>query len=141
MLTFEYFLVCESATVDAATDMVSLFNVMEQFTLANLPGVIQRITAVACWRAEPGRETADYQATFRLTPPGPPPQGDPGYRDFPTNLVIDRKRVRLLQTVVNIPIPNPGDFRVDLLLNGQHQASHLITIEAGPAAGPGQNFE
>lgn len=139
MLTFEYFLVCESVTVDAATNMASLFKVMEQVTLDTIPGVIQQITLVACWRIEPN-DIADYQATFRVTIPGGARGGDPGYRDFATNLVTDRRRVRLIQGVLGIPIETPGEVRIDLNLNGHHQASHIITVDAAPIAEQGQGF-
>ena len=139
-MTFEYFLVCESVNVDAATNMVSLFNVIDQLATARVPMVIPRITIIGCWRVEPNDHLDNYQAVFRVTPPGPPPQGNPGFRDFRTNLELDRRRVRVIYTVLNIPIENPGDLLVEVSLNGQHQASHLINIEMAPVGDSGENF-
>jgi hypothetical protein len=143
MLTFEYFLVCDSVILDAFTDAVSLLNVMEQLAVDAIPAVIPRMTMVGCWRIDPDDRPNDYQAKYRIIPPGPPPEGDPGYRDFRANLIVDRRRLRVIFTVIGVPIRNVGDLRVELFLNDsvQARATHLITIEVAPVAEPGEGFQ
>jgi hypothetical protein len=46
-----------------------------------------------------------------------------------------------MHMVSNIPIASAGELQVDLLLNGLRQASHSISIEAGPTASAEQPFE
>jgi hypothetical protein len=140
MLSLEYFLVCESFSVDAITNSVSLFLVMDELAFAEFPATIPRINIVACWRGEPPAGTTDYQAMIKITPPGPHGPEDPGYKEFPTNLVVDRRRVRVLHGVGNIPIASPGDLTVEVLLNGQHQATHVVSIARQAADGAEQTF-
>ena len=41
---------------------------------------------------------------------------------------MDRTRSRLMQYVYNLPIKQPGEFKLEMLLNDVLKASHVVTI-------------
>lgn len=136
MPRLEYFLVCESTSIDVETNRISLFNVIEELHLApqgapaRQPAIpVSQCVAVACWNQEPDDEEQDYQETVRICPPG---QGQ--NRDFHVNFSMQGqgRRHRVTLRLQGIPQLEPGELRFELLLNGDYVASHTIDIHQPP---------
>ena len=122
MARLEYFIVCESASVDAATNKISLFNILEDIFPEEFPDDLRRVDAVALWHLDPEEERIDYHVTIRVTPPGLP------VVDFPMNLSRGRLKYRAVVGIGHIPLQAPGELVFEVQLNGTHQAYHNVTI-------------
>lgn len=125
MPQLEYFVVCESVSIDRDTNRISLFNIIEDLRpvstkMGDAPVV--QITAVACWNRQAGDEERDFQSVLRLRAPGDEP------KEFPLNFRMERPRHRLTFRLLGIPSLRPGELIFELLLNGRHEAQHAVTI-------------
>ncbi|HWE36574.1 MAG TPA: hypothetical protein VG406_08410 [Isosphaeraceae bacterium] len=135
MATLEYFIVCESTSVDAATGRISLFHVIEDLFPDHFPYVLPRVEAVSLWNLEAEDDGKDFQVLLRITPPGL------RVADFPMNLSRGRSRYRAVLAVERIPLPQPGTLSFEVLLNGRHQASHTVTVQATGALVAGEDLD
>lgn len=126
MPRLEYFLVCESASVDRDTNRLSLFNIIEEIQPIRQGEIdghpILQLVAVSCWIKEQGDEDRDFQVVLRIHDPGS------GTKDFPMNLRMERPRHRLMLRIQGVPASSDGNLRFEILLNGSHVAEHVITI-------------
>lgn len=135
MPRLEYFLVCESVSVDRETNRISLFNVIEDIRFSK-PGTettapwLVNFVAVSCWNREDGDEDVDFQATLRIHSP-PSDEGEQREpKDLPLNFRMQSRRQRLLMRFAApvLPRTRSGKLRFELLLNGRHCAEHEIDI-------------
>lgn len=136
MPQLEYFIVAESCSVDQETNRLSLFNVIEELR----PGanvkvsengdqggwvlLVPELIAVSGWNPSPGDEaTAEHQLTTRVSLP----DGSP--REFVQPVVFDpNRRGRVLNRIAGIQITQPGLMRIEILLDGDHVATHTVTV-------------
>lgn len=125
MPKLEYFVVCESISIDRETNRISLFNIVEDIQPIG-PGsqghIIAQFVAVSCWNREPADEGKDFQVIHRIHSPSEEP------KDFPMNFRMQNPRQRLILRIQGVPPTRPGSLRVELLLNGQHVADHAVTV-------------
>lgn len=122
MPELEYFLVCRSVQRDATTDEMSFINVLEDISPDTLPHVIPRAMAVSLWNLRQEELTLDYQATLVVKLPGSQPAA------FSMNFSRLAHRCRAIQGILEIPVHGPGDIEFEVLLNGNHAASHRVRI-------------
>ena len=123
MPKLEYFIVSEGVSVDRQTNRVSLFNVLEEAHLDRFPAAIPQVVVTSAWNREPLDEDVDYQVQLRIYAPG-----EESHREFTTNIRIETDRHRVLQRIVNLQVSQPGELKFEVLINGQHAASHVVTI-------------
>lgn len=123
MAKLEYFLVAESVSVDQKTNRISFFNVVEQVNASKFPVTIPQIIAVAAWNAAEGDDEKDFQVTARMTRPGGKP------KDFAHNFRMTAERTRSDLIFQGIELSCAGKLVVEMLLNGQHAATHTIDVE------------
>lgn len=131
----EYFVVCESVSTDKDTNRVSLFNIVEEINFhrqtdqppRNGIPVVQFV-AVSCWNRLPEDEGNDFQAMLRIHPTVPEVEA----AEFPLNFTMENRRQRLLMRIAGIPEMPAGDLRFELLLNGDHAATHTVTFSEAP---------
>ena len=121
MPQLEYFLVAESAAVDQFTNRVSIFNVLESVR-GQIPSQFQSI-AISAWNREAGDEDIDFQVQVRILTPSGNTVGE-----FPINFRFTNPRQRVFQAV-QVNLVEAGEFRFALSINGQHKASHALTVE------------
>ncbi len=127
MPKLEFFIVCESVSIDVESGKISLFNVIEDIFTDALPDYVN-INAVGLWNVEPEDAGKDYQASLRITPPGLA-EGPV----FPMNLTRGRLRYRAVFAVRNIPLNQPGRLVVEAMMNGEHVASHTVIVHPAGA--------
>jgi hypothetical protein len=134
MPRLEFFLLAESVSVDQSTNRMSLFNILEEVHILQVPPDRQpppgafrglpNFVAASLWNCQP----TDYGQTFRVALSARPPNGerpqDLGHLDF----TAERPRQRILMAVVGCPVSGAGQMVFELLLNGNHQASHTVVI-------------
>ncbi len=127
MPRLEYFLLADSLSVDQDTNNVSIFHVLEEVTIP-LPGHIPRLVAISSWNIEPEeRQRKDeFQATLRIHQPWE--EKAPKHKDLPTNFTAERRRHRICQYVTGVPVKEAGELEFEILLNGEHAASHFVTV-------------
>lgn len=123
MARLEYFLVCESVSIDQETNKISLFNVLEGAQGKSFPVIIPTIAAVSAWNRQSGDEDTDYQIILRMQLPG-----EVEKKDFRTNIRLDQQRHRVIQRIENIQINQPGELIFEVLINEVSSAHHVITI-------------
>lgn len=119
----EYFLVCESVSVDQETNQISLFNVLEGAQGRSFPVHIIKLAAVSAWNREPGEEDTDHQVVLRVQVPG-----EEQVRDMRVNIRLSQPRHRVIHRIENIRINQPGDLIFKILINEETRAHHVITI-------------
>ena len=122
MATLEYFIVAESVSVDQITNRVSIFNVLEEVHPPKLPFAISKLVAVCLWIAEEGDEDRDFQVAFTFTQP------DDEKKVWYQNFRIPGRRHRTIATFDGIPLSRAGTLRLDVELNQEHKASHVVNI-------------
>jgi hypothetical protein len=125
MPKLEYFVVCDSISIDQQTNRVSLFNIVEDLQPVG-PGIqsdiIAQLVAVSSWNKVPEDEGKDFQVIHRIhTSDGEP-------KDFPMNFRMENPRQRVVLRIQGMPPMHPGSLRIELLLNGQHIADHIVTV-------------
>jgi len=135
MPKLEYFLVCESISVDRDTNRISLFNVIEEVhvakTIDDVRGpALSNFVAVACWNRQEGDEGRDFQAMLRVYLPTPEDADDVEPGELTMNFRTESPRQRLLMRVSaqTIPFVPRGKLRFELLLNGEHCAEHEVAV-------------
>src|SRR5262249_44936666 len=133
MPRLEYFIVCESSSVDAETNSVSLFHVLEDIFPGRFPDSIPNIEAVSLWNVQPDEQDTDFPANLSIRLPG---RGEPVR--FPMNLTKGWKRYRATIKVSGIPLLMPGELRFNVELNGEHSASHIVNVHGRPAMRPAE---
>lgn len=123
-MDLEYFVVAESIAVDAHTNRVSIFNVLEVVEEQQVPIVLPLVCSVAVFRTTDADSEIDWQAMVKVHTPGAKPIA------FPANFKIQKgaPRYRLLHRLEGVPVHVHGDVRVELELNGQHVAEHWIHV-------------
>lgn len=125
MPKLEYFLVCESVSIDKDTNRVSLFHVVEEFRPVQATEnalVVTQLVAVCCWYEESGDAERDFQAVLRLRTP------DGKERDFPMNFQMKSRRQRLLFQLQGVPPLSAGELTFEVWLNGKREAGHIVTV-------------
>jgi hypothetical protein len=127
MPKLEYFLVSESLSVDQETNNVSVFSILEELS-GPLPLAIPRLVAISSWNIEPDERDRDYQVALRIRLPS----GEvmPESKDFKVNFTTTRMRHRIFQHVHGLRVNEAGELTLEVLLDGEHKASHTIAIHA-----------
>jgi hypothetical protein len=127
MPKLEYFLVAESISVDQDQNKVSVFNILEEVAVPESDlTVIPQLVALSSWIFEPEDMGQDFQVTLRvLVPRTMTPETT---KEFPINFTGPKKRQRIYHRIRDLPLPQAGDVVFQLLLNGDHKASHTLTV-------------
>jgi hypothetical protein len=124
MPSLEYFILCEGAALDQLRNRPSFFHVIEQeIVRQDFPWTIPQIIAFSSWLPGPEDAGRDFQVLLHVHVPG---NETPGI--FPKNFTQDRRRTRLLQSLYNLRLPQPGELRFELLLNGTLIATRSVAI-------------
>ena len=125
MPKLEYFLVCESTSVDRTTNRLSLFNIIEAMSVVKdgQPGYrIAQLFAVSCWLKQEGDEGREFQSLLRIRAPCG------GQAELTMNFHMEKERQRLLSQIAIPPLSVDGDLVFELLLNSKHAATHTVAI-------------
>jgi hypothetical protein len=127
MPKLEYFLVSESISVDREQNAVSIFNILEEVAIPNAGfRGIPKLVALSSWIFEPEDIGQDFQVTVKVVLPGV--AGPEIIKEFPINFTAPKARQRIYHRISGLPLKAAGDVVFQLLLNGEHQASHTITV-------------
>lgn len=133
MARIEYFLVARSVSTDQATNLTSIFEVIEEITTSKFPERLHECVAVSLWRKDVGETDEDMQVMLTVTLPN-------GHTEnFPMNFQMKGRRHRTMQRMKNLPLPSPGELRFEVSLNGEHAATHIVDVKLGDV--PEDDFE
>ena len=120
MPSLEYFIVGESVSIDQMTNRVSIFHVLEEIHASTFPVVIPQLTAVAHWNMLDGEIGNDYQVQIVAF------ADDESPTIFSQNFKATHPRQRTMLVFVGLKIQKEGRHRIELKLDGKHQAFHEI---------------
>jgi hypothetical protein len=123
MARLEFFVVSEGMSVDQFTNRLSLFNILEEVASPIFPFVLPSAVVVSLWMMEAGDDERDFQCMLRVTMP------NVAQREFPANFKTSSRRHRVIQSIQGFPLNEIGVLRFEVLLNGQHAASHEVDIK------------
>jgi hypothetical protein len=125
----EYFIACESVSVDTDTNRLSILNVLEEFGTAAFPFRIRELIAAAGWLVGPDDVGKDFQVVLRISMPGSET------REFPVSFSVQAgmRRHRLNLRILGIEALQKGEAHLELLLNAKHQASYTFTVREATA--------
>ncbi|MEO1594519.1 MAG: hypothetical protein AAFS02_04665 [Pseudomonadota bacterium] len=131
MARLEFFVVAESVSIDMQTNRASVFNILENFNPSVFPFTVHSISTMTLWIQEDGDADTDFQMVLKVTTPSG------AEVELPTNFKIPERRHRLVNNLVGLTIDGPGDLVFEIRLNGEHFASHTVTVNsAGPSVQP-----
>jgi len=126
MPKLEYFVVAQSLSTDRNTNLVSLFHVLEELTVPRVPWQLGGFVAVCSWNIAPEERDRDFQVVLKIhLPEGQEPSV---VENLKVNFTAEKPRHRVHLYVNEVPIEKPGEMRLELLLDGKHQAEHTLTI-------------
>lgn len=123
----EFFVVSESVSIDQLTNAASVFNILEAISTDRFPIMLPMCVAFALWRRE-GDDNEEHHSSLRITVPGQPLQ------EHHTTFRLQKSRHRIVQRLGGLVL-SPGEVRFELMIDGQHAAEHIITVNQ-PAAAP-----
>ena len=131
MPKLEYFLVAESVSVDQDTNSVSIFNVLEEIEAAELPVVVPKMVAISSWLVAEHEHDSDFQVTLRFSG-----GGFEEAEEHPFNMRRGKRaRHRIFHWFKGVPFKKFGTVSFEVLLNGEHRASHTVVIEQEEESG------
>jgi hypothetical protein len=142
MPKLEYFLLCESISVDQETNRVSLFHVLEDLHLAKFPEraagkppfILNQFVAVALFNRLPEDQGKEFEACLTYELP------DGSEKEHKLHFQMESNRQRLIMRFVGMPPPNKdGLLHFVLRVNGEHQGTHTIQLFAGNASNEDSN--
>ncbi len=136
-------LVAEGVVVDSETNLLSVFNVLEEITPFGYPFIFQRLATVSTTERDPEDPGLPPNCSIRFM------LDDDTLLDTPANIDFQgRPRNRFKLTVGGLVVPHPGRLTITLVVNGGPLQSYVITIRpavnpvaaaGGQAAGPANN--
>ena len=131
MPKLEYFLLCESISVDQETNRVSLFNVLEDLHLAQLPKdgdskpayILNQFVAVAVFNRAPDDGDKEFETCLKYNLP------DGTHKEHKLKFKMERNRQRIVMRFVGMPpVAKDGTLSFDLSVNGKHEGTHTIQL-------------
>jgi hypothetical protein len=129
-------LVAEGVVIDNESNLLSVFNVLEEITPFGFPFLIQRLATVTTTEKDPEDASIPPNCSVQFL------LDQDVLLDTPANINFqDRPRNRFKLTVGGLVIPRPGRLTVRLVVAGAILQSYAITIRPAvnpPAAAGGQ---
>jgi hypothetical protein len=127
MPKLEYFVVSQSISIDQDLNQVSVFSILEEVSIPKSgPAFIPQVVALSSWILEPEDEGQDFQVTLEVISPGA--EAPEETQKFSVNFTGSKKRHRIYNRILGLPVQQIGDVVFRLLLNGDHKASHTLTV-------------
>jgi hypothetical protein len=130
MIKLEYFLVAESYAVDENRNTISIFHVLEEFGAHAAPIIVPKLSAISSWLVSEDHDPElDHHVTIRVS-------GGALEAPLEYDFVMSRgprTRHRMFHSFQGAVFDAFGDAVFELLLDGEHRASHTLTLEEVPA--------
>ena len=125
MARLEYFLVAESCSQDINRNSLSVFHILNDVRLHEMPGVIHELVAVSGWVMSD--EDIQNQEEFQLRIRFDMPVAEEG-RDFRANLRASTRFQNHHFWLAEVPVGQSGDIVVRLFLDDVEKATHTIAV-------------
>jgi hypothetical protein len=126
MPKLEYFLVCESILTDLDRNLTSAVSILDDISCP-IPGHLPQVVALCTWRLDPDDQGRDFQVGFEII--WPESQGSQkDNKKYTLNFTAKGCRQRAYFRFHDIPVEQAGDIVFNLMLNGDHIATHVITV-------------
>ena len=125
MARLEYFLASESVAIDRVRNSVSIFHVINELQLEEIPSELHKLSLISCWMFDEDeiRRNDEFQLRFRIELP------DGESKDFRANISPGQSRFQYYVFVVeNVPVQKTGDMMIRAFLNDTETATHVIAV-------------
>ena len=118
-------------SVDQETNLVSIFNVLEDLHLAQTPKIgetkpayiLNQFVAVAVFNREPNEDEKEFEACLKYNLP------DGTHKEHRIRFKMERNRHRVVMRFVGMPpVAKDGLLRFDLSVDGEHKGTHTIRL-------------
>lgn len=106
-----FFLASQSSSVDALTNNLSVFEIIEELRAKAFPVRMRRADFIALWQRQPGEENVLFEQQVRLV--------RPDGREIvvlPSKFKLEGERGRVINRLFDLPLEAPGFYRVELSL-------------------------
>jgi Family of unknown function (DUF6941) len=125
MASLEYFLVAESVSIDAHSNRVSLFQVLEEVhgPRPDGPAGLPALAIVSAWNIEAEEFEQDFQVQVSMLKPTGAQVGH-----HAANFTPKQRRHRIISRILGVVFDEAGEWKINVDLNGVHAASHTITV-------------
>ena len=123
MPQLKYFVVCATSAIDAGSGRLSLIEVLDELQPQQLPTTLTRASMTAVWYLADDELGQDHQMSIRVNTPL-----DKDSREFRLNFRSDSSECRLVQRLAAVPIPDSGNLRFVLSLNGNQHGEFTVKI-------------
>ena len=123
MPKLEYFLAAESIADDKTSNLVSLFRVLEAFSVEKFPTTAPSFVAVSSWLLAEEEQGQDFQVALNIYS-----EGTPIRPELKVNFTADGRRQRIYHYVQGLQLDHPGELKLGVLLDGKQEAEHTVTV-------------
>jgi len=106
-----FFLASNSSSVDARTNSLSIFEVIEELQTPGFPTMLRRADFVSLWQRQSGDENQEYEQRLRIV--------SPDHREVAalvTRFKMGGRRHRMIGRFIDVPLQAPGTYQAELCL-------------------------
>lgn len=127
MPKLEYFVAAESLSVDLDRNSVSVFHILNEVQLREIPGVLPQLAVASAWVFDEQeiQSKSECQVKFELRPPG-----DGEVKVFRSNMSAEVRFQNMHLQIQNVPIATSGDLIVRVFLDDEERATHTIEVSS-----------
>jgi hypothetical protein len=124
MPRLEYFLASESLSVDMNSNTISVYHILNEVFLDEMPGRLPMLAVVAAWIYDEAeiRDKKEFQAKIELQLPGSET------KLFRTNMKAMKRFSNIHLQILDVAIEKSGDLVIKMILDDEEKASHTIAV-------------
>ncbi|MCX7013695.1 MAG: hypothetical protein NTW86_14270 [Candidatus Sumerlaeota bacterium] len=106
-----FFLASNSTSVDARTNSLSIFEVIEELQTPGFPTMLRRADFVSLWQRQSGDENQEYEQRLRIVAPD-----RQEVASLVTRFKMAGRRHRMIGRFLEVPLPMAGTYQAELCL-------------------------
>jgi hypothetical protein len=103
------FTASQSSAVDARTNTMSIFEIIEELRSSKFPTRVRQVDFVVLWLRQQGEENARLEQRIRIERPDGREVGV-----INSAFAMDNARHRIINRLVDMPIAMPGEYKIEL---------------------------
>ena len=103
------FTASQSSAIDARTNSMSIFEIIEELRSPKFPTRLRQVDFVVLWQRQKNEENARLEQRIRIERPDGQEAGV-----IKSAFVMNNARHRIINRLVDLPIPIPGEYKIEL---------------------------
>ncbi len=113
-----YTFVSRGFSVDALTNSLSAFSLLEAFSVSGLPKAVAELAVVTLWLRQPGEEGVPFEQRVSIVDPT-----DHEMAHSDSSFTFDAPRHRVVTLLTMVPFAQVGTYRFDVCLKQKGDSS------------------